>query len=122
MMEEDAGFSDIGAARDDRIRSRRRICNSQVKKATHLPSTRRDGNRFEKLRIDEVAALCTEAEVNAVNLVHEVVHKFIQEWSRVCCFSRRTGVARTRSKKAVKLAAAHESAIRVAGDGKSEFF
>ena len=58
-----------------------RTCKSRTE-AKVPPSARRDGNRFETLRIDVVGAPWEEAEKNAGDLMQEVVEITVESMGR----------------------------------------
>ena len=63
-----------------------------------------------------------DEEVNAIETVQEVVEITVDSGAAKSVWpSRKKGVERTKSKKAVKLAAANGSPIRVEGDARLEF-
>ena len=63
-----------------------------------------------------------DEEVNAIETVPEVVEITVDSGAAKSVWpSRKKGVERTKSKKAVKLAAANGSPIRVEGDARLEF-
>ena len=63
-----------------------------------------------------------DEEVNAIETVQEVVEVTVDSGAAKSVWpSRKKGVERTKSKKAVKLAAANGSPIRVEGDARLEF-
>ena len=63
-----------------------------------------------------------DEEVNAIETVQEVVEATVDSGAAKSVWpSRKKGVERTKSKKAVKLAATNGSPIRVEGDARLEF-
>ena len=75
-------------------------------------------NRFLALTAIE----SDDDEVNAIETVQEVVEVTVDSGAAKSVWpSRKKGVERTKSKKAVKLAAANGSPIRVEGDARLEF-
>ena len=72
------------------------------------PSARRDRHRFDMLKGDQDAALWVEVEMNAVELVQEVVDGTVDSGA-----AKSVWLVRRWSKKSAKLAAANESASRV---------
>ena len=76
-------------------------------------------NRFLALTAIEID---DDEEVNAIETVQEVVEITVDSGAAKSIWpSRKKGVERTKSKKAVKLAAANGSPIRVEGDARLEF-
>ena len=77
-------------------------------------------NRFLALTVIESD---DDEEVNAIETVQEVVEVTVDSGAAKSVWpSRKKGVERTKSKKAVKLAAANGSPIRVEGDARLDSF
>ena len=91
--------------------------NVRRKRARRKRANRR--NRFLALTAVESD---DDEEVNAIETVQEVVEITVDSVAAKSVWpSRKKGVGRTKSKKAVKLAAANGSPIRVEGDARLEF-
>ena len=116
------GFSKIHADQGGELRfySRKRTCKCQEETGETKSASWR--NRFLALTAVESE---DDEEVNAVNAietVQEVVEVTVGSGAAKSVWpSRKKGVERTKSKKAVKLAAANGSPIRVEGDARLEF-
>ena len=113
------GFSKIHAHQGDEFGfySRRRTCKCQEEAGETKSASRR--NRFLALTAIESD---DDEEVNAIEIVQEVVEITVDSGAAKSVWpSRKRGVERTKSKKAVKLAAANGSPIRVEGDARLEF-
>ena len=112
------GFSKIHADQGDEFGfcPRRRTCKCQEETGETKSTSRR--NRFLALTAIESD---DDEEVNAIDTVQEVVEITVGSGEgKSVRPSRKKGVERTKSKKAVKLAA-HGSPIRVEGDARLEF-
>ena len=110
------GFSKIHADQGDGfgLYSRRRTCKCQEETGETKRTSRR--NRFFALTAIESD---DDEEVNAIETVQEVVEITVDSGAAKSVWpSRKKGVERTKSKKAVKLAAANGSPIRVEGDAR----
>ena len=113
------GFSKIPIDQGDEFGfySRRRMCKCQEETGETKRANRR--NRFLALTAVESD---DDEEVNAIETVQEVVEITVDSGAAKSVWpSRKKGVERTKSKKAVKLAAANGSPIRVEGDARLEF-
>ena len=113
------GFSKIRADQGDEFGfySRRRTCKCQEETGETKSASRR--NRFLALTAIESD---DDEEVNAIETVQEVVEVTVDSGAaKSVWLSRKKGVERTKSKKAVKLAAANGSPIRFEGDARLEF-
>ena len=113
------GFSKIRADQRDEFGfySRRRTCKCQEETGETKRTSRR--NRYFALTAVESD---DDEEVNAIEIVQEVVEITVDSGAAKSVRpSRKQGVERTKSKKAVKLAAANGSPIRVEGDARLEF-
>ena len=113
------GFSKIPADHGDEFGfySRRRTCKCQEETGETKRANRQ--NRFLALTAVESD---DDEEVNATETVQEVVEIMVDSGAAKSVWpSRKKGVKRTKSKKAVKLAAANGSPIRVEGDARLEF-
>ena len=114
------GFSKIYADKGDEFGfySRRRTCKCQEETGETKSASRRI--RFLALTAIESD---DDEKVNAIETVQEVVEITVDSGAAKSVWpSRKKGVERTKSKKAVKLAAANGSPIRVEGDARLEFF
>ena len=110
------GLSKIRADQGDEFGfySRRRTCECQEETGETKSASRR--NRFLALTAIESD---DDEEVNAIETVQEVVEVTVDSGAAKSVWpSRKKGVERTKSKKAVKLAAATGSPIRVGGDAR----
>ena len=97
--------------------SRRRTCKCQEETG----ETKRANHRKRFLALTAVES-DNDEEVNAIETVQEVVEITVDSGAVKSVWpSRKKGVERTKSKKAVKLAAASGSPIRVEGDARLEF-
>ena len=113
------GFSKIRADQGDEFGfySRRRTCKCQEETDETKCANRR--NRFLALTAIESD---DDEEVNAIETVQEVVEITVDSGAAKSVWpSRKKGVERTKSKKAVKLAATNGGPIRVEGDARLEF-
>ena len=113
------GFSKIPVDQGDEFEfySRRRMCKCQEETGETKRVNRR--NRFLALTAAESD---DDEEVNAIETVQKVVEITVDSGAAKSVWpSRKKGVERTKSKKAVKLAAANGSPIRVEGDARLEF-
>ena len=113
------GFSKIHADQGEEFGfySRRRTCKCEEEMGETKSTSRR--NRFLALTTIESD---DDEEVNAIETVQEVVEITVDSGAAKSVWpSRKKGVERTKSKKAVKLAAANGSPIRVEGDARLEF-
>ena len=113
------GFSKIDADKGDEFgfSSRRRTCKCQEETGETRSTSRR--NRFFALTAIESD---DDEEVNAIETVQEVVEITVDSGAAKSVWPcRKKSVERTKSKKAVKLAAANGSPIRVEGDARLEF-
>ena len=97
--------------------SRRKTCKCREETGETKRANQR--NRFLALTAVESD---DDEEVNAIETVQEVVEITVDSGAAKSVWpSRKKGVERTKSKKAVKLAAANGSPIRVEGDARLEF-
>ena len=113
------GFSKIHADQGDEFGfySKRRTCKCQEETGETISASRR--NQFLALTAIESD---DDEEVNAIETVQEVVEITVDSGAAKSVWpSRKKGDERTKSKKAVKLAAANGSPIRVEGDARLEF-
>ena len=113
------GFSKIHADQGEEFGfySRRRTCKCQEETGETKSTSRR--NRFLALTTIESD---DDEEVNSIETLQEVVEITVNSGAAQSVWpNRKNGVERTKSKKAVKLAAANGSPIRVEGDARLEF-
>ena len=113
------GFSKIRADQGDEFGfySRRRTC--KYREEADETKNASGNNRF--LAMTAIESDDYE-EVNAIETVQEVVEITVDSGAAKSVWpSRKKGVERTKSKKAVELAAANGSPIRVEGDARLEF-
>ena len=112
------GFSKIHAYQGDGFGfyQQKRTCKCQEETGETKSTSRR--NRFFALTAIESD---DDEKVNAIESVQEEVEITVDSGAKSVWPSRKRGVERTKSKKAVKLAAANGSPIRVEGDARLDF-